>query len=80
MPKATDTDLNKALDQNIIFTQNVDCPHCGTTVDAMFDTGAKDEDGLTDLGEGDLTTTVKCPNCDRTYEAEFTGWTNYGDA
>jgi ribosomal protein S27AE len=80
VPKATDTDLNKALDQNIIFTCNVECPECGTVFDAEFDTGAKDEDGLTDLE--DLTVEATCPNpeCGTVFTAEFTGWVNYGDA
>jgi hypothetical protein len=81
VPRATDTDLNKAADQNIIFRQHIDCPECGVTVpDVSFDTGAKDEDGLTGLEPGDLTARVTCPACGHEFEAEFTGWVNYGDA
>jgi predicted RNA-binding Zn-ribbon protein involved in translation (DUF1610 family) len=68
MPKLTDSDLNKAAEQNIIWTQNVDCPECGATTDAEFDTGKKDEDS------------VKCPNCGTEWDEEYTGWVNYGDA
>jgi endogenous inhibitor of DNA gyrase (YacG/DUF329 family) len=80
MPKLTDSDLNKAAEQNIIWTQNVDCPECGATTDAEFDTGKKDEDGLADLVEGDVSASVKCPNCGTEWDEEYTGWVNYGDA
>lgn len=80
IPKLTDTDLNKAAEQNIIWTQNVDCPECDTTTDAVFDTGAKDEDGLADLVEGDVTAEVTCPNCGHKWAEEYSGWQNYGDA
>jgi DNA-directed RNA polymerase subunit RPC12/RpoP len=72
MPTRTDSDLNKHEDRTIIWSCNVDCPRCGTTVEAMFDTGKRDQD--------ELVTEIKCPNCDESYEAEYTGWVNYGDA
>lgn len=80
MPKLTDSDAGKVTDQEIVFTQNTTCPSCDTVTDTAFPTGAYDEDGLTDLEE--LEAEVTCPNaeCGEVYTAEFTGWTNYGDA
>ena len=48
--------------------------------DVEFDTGAKDEDGLTDLVAGELVTDVRCPECGAVWEEAYSGWTNYGDA
>jgi hypothetical protein len=68
-------------EKNIIFSQSEDCPECDTIIpDVEFDTGAKDEDGLTDLVAGELVTDVRCPECGAVWEATYEGWTNYGDA
>jgi len=76
----TDADLNKLRDDSIIFTQLVDCPECGATFDVEFDTGVRDEDGLTDLGLLETPATCPSPECGHEWSAEFEGWTNYGDA
>lgn len=78
MPWATDADLNKHGERTIIFTELVDCPDCTATHDVEFDTGAVDEDALTDLGV--LESEVTCFACGKRFTAEHTGWSNYGDA
>jgi len=80
MPKNTDSDLNRSEGNNIIFTSNDECPECDTLVEVEFDTGAKDEDGLTDVEADELTTEVTCSGCGHTWESTYSGWSNYGDA
>lgn len=77
MPKLSDS---AEKDSEIVFTQNVDCPHCEAVNDVAFPTGKFDEDGLTDLEPGELAHDVTCLNCGESFEADFTGWMNYGDA
>jgi hypothetical protein len=80
VPSATDSDQNRSADQNIVFTQNVECPECETIFDAYFDTGAKDEDGLTDLEDLEAEVTCVNPDCTHVWTEQYTAWTNYGDA
>lgn len=68
-------------DSEITLTQITECPSCKTTIEAVFHTGAFDEDGLTDLSD-ELAEKQQCTNplCRTEWMEPYTGWSNFGEA
>lgn len=62
----------------IVFTQGAECPECDVYAEVDFPTGAYDEDGLTDVHE--LSREVVCHGCGHKWQAEYEGWTSFGEA
>lgn len=82
MPRTSElSEHNRGNDNSeIVFTQLVDCPVCGSTTEGQFHTGAFDEDGLTDLSELSEEQTCGNPECSHKWEEEYTAWSSFGEA
>lgn len=75
MPRAFDSDAHQGRHE---FTENVDCPACGTEFEGHFidETDSIDFEDMTEPPRG----VHECPHCQRVFSTDLTGWGFYNEA
>lgn len=76
MPRINDSDEQSKSNGSLVFSEIVDCPACSSAFDGVW---VDNSITVEDIVEPPMATQI-CPECKHVFEAELTGWMNYGDA
>jgi uncharacterized C2H2 Zn-finger protein len=78
VPKLNDTDDELHQDKVLRFSENVDCPKCGTLFEGNWIADVIDVEQI--AGVEDFVGDQTCPKCGHVFHEDYTGWHNYSDA
>lgn len=73
MPRDFDSDQPA---ERCVFTEQVDCPRCGTTFEGLFSDDSDTVQEITEAPQG----THQCPKCGYQWVSDFSGWTFFSEA